>query len=349
MEYIEGLQMHPYLQRQMQKTEDAILKSDVEDAAAALRRSLEYITEQYINRYKPELRGASLYETIKSLEECGAEKPEVIELWEDIRIFGNRCGAHKSSGSGSLNKAEYLYKDMLLYLQVFLEKFPKPIEENTGVYNMGEETGSSVTASGYCGEKGENLTWKLDHMGTLTINGRGKMADFTPGESVNTIKQGILGTKQEIPIPWYDYREEIKCIVLQEGVKNIGKAAFWECMELTSVELPWNLQKIGVQAFAYCQKLKSIRLPDYLLGIGDAAFWNCGELEEIAIPRAVTSLDKWNFAGCRNLHRVVFSKTIVYMGVQIFSWCDNLVIEAPAGSLALKYAEHHKISYRVIA
>lgn len=349
MEDIKGLQMHPYLQRQMQKTENAILEADVEDAAAALRRSLEYITEQYLCRYKPELKGNSLYEIIKALEECGAESPQVIDLWEDIRIFGNRCGAHKSSGSGSLNKAEYLFKDMLLYLPVFLEKFPEPMGEQAAVNNAAGENGAGLAASGHCGDKGENLIWKLDNMGTLTISGKGKMADFTPGESENVIKRGILGVQKETPIPWYEHRDKIKSVVLQEGVKNIGTAAFWECTELVSVGLPWNLQKIGARAFAHCQKLRNIRLPDYLLGVGDAAFWNCSSLEEITIPRAVTSLDKWNFAGCQKLSRAVFSNTICYMGVQIFSWCDNLTIEAPAGSLALKYAELYKISYRVIA
>ena len=70
------------------------------------------------------------------------------------------------------------------------------------------------------GSCGDNLTWKFTSSdGTLTISGTGDMTDY----------------KSAFDVPWYSRREEIKKVVIADGVTNIGNFAFSSCKALTSI------------------------------------------------------------------------------------------------------------------
>ena len=74
-----------------------------------------------------------------------------------------------------------------------------------------------------CGAKGNeaNVTWSLEN-NTLTISGSGAMKDY------------IYETA-----PWHTYSsEEIKAVVIGEGVTNIGDYAFDGCVNLTLIYIP---------------------------------------------------------------------------------------------------------------
>ena len=68
---------------------------------------------------------------------------------------------------------------------------------------------------------GENLTWELSEDGTLTISGSGKMADYDDPNSQ----------------PWAGQRDNIKHLVVTDGVTTIGINAFRYCINLESVDL----------------------------------------------------------------------------------------------------------------
>lgn len=76
---------------------------------------------------------------------------------------------------------------------------------------------ADVVASGYCGGEGDgtNLTRTLDDADTLSISGAGKMADYKYGTQ-----------------PWYSYQDNLKALVIEEGVTSIGDTAFAFCYDL---------------------------------------------------------------------------------------------------------------------
>lgn len=80
--------------------------------------------------------------------------------------------------------------------------------------------GEDVVASGTCGDQGDNLTWTLDSVGTLTISGSGDMQNY---ES--------YGNSSNLWAPWQPYRDEIQCVVIEDGVTSIGSYAFDTCAE----------------------------------------------------------------------------------------------------------------------
>lgn len=90
-----------------------------------------------------------------------------------------------------------------------------------------------MTASGYCGDNGNNVTWSLDDTGTLTISGSSEMADYDYAVSINP--------------QWDAYLSSITSVVIDDGVTSIGNHAFFSCINLTNIEIPDSVTSIGTR------------------------------------------------------------------------------------------------------
>jgi len=108
------------------------------------------------------------------------------------------------------------------------------------------------------GTKG-NISWKLCGE-TLTISGSGKIPDWA-WESNNNIKE----------------------VIIEEGITSIGYGAFFECCNLTSINISNSVVSIGSYVFAVCENLQSITLGKSVASIGDNAFMYCESLTEFII------------------------------------------------------------------
>ena len=147
---------------------------------------------------------------------------------------------------------------------------------------------------------GDNLTWKLDVNGVLTISGKGEMYDFLCPSAIIDNPKGLSKA------PWYDYGNQIKKVIVEEGVLDIGRGAFVSesydrCdnyLSLESVTLPDGILQIGTMSFMGCQNLKSINLPDSIEAINEAALGICKSLSEIHIPSGIKVISKNAFMNC---------------------------------------------------
>ena len=89
------------------------------------------------------------------------------------------------------------------------------------------------------------------------------------------------------------------------SVKKIGRGAFEECCNLTTIVLPEGVETIEPLAFRRCVKLKRVELPNSLKTIGGGAFAGCTALEKIRIPDGVKEIGLGAFLGCSSLADVV--------------------------------------------
>jgi len=124
--------------------------------------------------------------------------------------------------------------------------------------------------------------------------------------------------------PWNKHNTQVRFIDIEDGVSEIGDAAFANFSKVTHVEIKGNVTRIGKDAFRGCSLLEGFLagggLQEFLnpasaiksktfsglATIDDRAFFNCYELKSLCIPD-VTVLGSSNnssaevFTGCRSL------------------------------------------------
>ena len=146
-----------------------------------------------------------------------------------VTVYAPSCtlGFNAFSACGNL-KNIYVFSDKVASYQAAWSDYANKITAMTPV------------ASGTCGkDTPEDVTWRLEGEAghyRLIITGTGEMADYI-----------YLNTR-----PWHNYSENIKTIVIENGVTSIGECAFCECNGLTSISIPSSVTSIGNDAFSGC-------------------------------------------------------------------------------------------------
>nr|WP_276856681.1 leucine-rich repeat protein [Intestinimonas timonensis] len=170
-----------------------------------------------------------------------------------------------------------------------------------------EAEAAEIVAQGDTSVQGD-IHWELDSEGTFTLSGDGRPP--------------MVSASMQIT-PWDDYKDQIRRVVIEDGVWNTGEYSFSDCTNLTEVELASSVTTIGDGAFSGCTGLTSIRFPDTLDHIGSGAFSGCTGLTELAFPNSLEDIGSWAFARCTGLTEVVFPAH-ASVGTQAFTACEGL-------------------------
>ena len=88
------------------------------------------------------------------------------------------------------------------------------------------------------------VTATLYNEGRFVISGTGEMKDYSGSNNS----------------PYYNYKESIKTVEIQNEVTSIGNYAFENCKSLTSIEIPSSVTSIGKTAYTYFKKLTIIEI-----------------------------------------------------------------------------------------
>ena len=167
--------------------------------------------------------------------------------------------------------------------------------------------------SGTCGAEGDgsDVKWELDTTtGTLTISGTGAMEEY----------------ENHPQRPWIAHKNEIKKVVIGEEVTTIGKHAFADCSQLSTVELPQNgkLKKIGYNAFG-------------------CIYGSAPIITEIVIPNSVEEIAPYAFDHCTQLATVKFASVsqLKTIGLNAFQHTaiEEVRIPASVEGLGVKWLE----------
>lgn len=162
----------------------------------------------------------------------------------------------------------------------------------------------AVSAAG----AGDGIVWTFSG-GTLTISGGGAMNNFT----------------ETNPAPWSELGDQIRVIVVENGVTSVGNLAFYGLGSVTAVTLLSTVKTIGSYAFANCVSLKMLTLGAGVETIGDSAFECCESLQSVRLPNTLKSLGKKVFYRCYSLQTITIPASVTEMGSQIFTYCSSLV------------------------
>ena len=144
--------------------------------------------------------------------------------------------------------------------------------------------------------------------GTLTVSGKGAMADYTQSDKR----------------PWDGNRNDITSVVVESGVTSVGKNTFESFSNLTSVTLPEDFTAIGPYAFCNCSSLQSITIPSTVTSIGEGAFDGCSAMTSVTLPEGLTAIGAGTFGSCSSLTSITIPSTVTSIGDMAFKSCSSL-------------------------
>ncbi len=170
------------------------------------------------------------------------------------------------------------------------------------------------------GSCGENVLYAFDsNTRILTISGTGEMSNYNGTNSLS---------------PFYN-QNDIRTLIIGDGITSIGNMAFSGCSSLTSITIPDSVTSIGDFAFSGCTGLTSITIPDSVTTINHNAFCNCTGLTSITIPDSVTNIGNFAFNGCKGLTSITVGNNNQNYSSQdgvLFNKDKTMLIQYPTGN-----------------
>ncbi|MCR5283366.1 MAG: leucine-rich repeat protein [Lachnospiraceae bacterium] len=170
-----------------------------------------------------------------------------------------------------------------------------------------------------------DLTYTLDDAGLLVISGSGKM-----------------NSASKTNYPWYAYREQIKELVIEEGVTTIGNYAFAnDYSALTTVTIPASVTSCptstGTAPFAGDPALEKVifsknrsAIPGYICynlpALTTVVMEEATEEEVAAGAKLIESIGTYAFSKCTSLTSFAFPDSLKNIQSRAFSGCTALAL-----------------------
>ncbi len=150
----------------------------------------------------------------------------------------------------------------------------------------------SAYADVQTGKLGDNVTYSLDtETGLLTISGTGDMYDYEVSFHDYNGREYYSSTPLKM--------ENIKNIIIESGVTDIGDAVFFNC-KIQSVTIPDTVTRIGNYAFIGFKK-SEITLPNSVISIAYSAFSKSVENYAVSYLKKINykgTVTQWNSVSC---------------------------------------------------
>lgn len=114
------------------------------------------------------------------------------------------------------------------------------------------------------GSCGVDARWAIKD-GVLTISGTGSTTEYKRDSATDTVNT-----------PWYNGREMITAIVVEEGITVLDNYVFYGLSNVASVTLPKTLTRIETRVFTKCSSLTQLTVPASKVYLGFEAFAGSG-------------------------------------------------------------------------
>ena len=189
------------------------------------------------------------------------------------------------------------------------------------------------------GTGGPNVTWTYEN-GKLTLSGSGSTMDLAERFYLE-----VDASFHILNDPWEDFRGEIREIVVEDGITDIGQMLFADTVSLETITLPDSVTVFDSYAFFHTgilrvnfpkhlkyigndcfreSKLRFAELPDGLEAIGANCYAGCQQLIAVTMQDSVKRIGKAAFSSCPTFSRIRLSQTLTELPDNCFYGCERL-------------------------
>ena len=182
---------------------------------------------------------------------------------------------------------------------------------------------ADVVDSGKCGD---NATWSLDSAGTLTISGSGEIYDYTES----------LTEPPTTTAPWAKYSNDIKKVVIGDGITHVGAFAFSCLPQLISVTIPSSLVSSSI-AYDFSTNITDVYISDIAAWCNIEIYHSSANplchaknlyvnnelVTDLIIPDGVTTINAYAFAYCSGIKTVTIPASVKEIGWLAFDGIDS--------------------------
>lgn len=133
-------------------------------------------------------------------------------------------------------------------------------------------------------------------------------------------------------------------IILRDGLEVVGDHAFLKCRNVKEIVIPKTCKLIDVSAFYQCRSAESIEIAEGVEVLKKGAFEECSALKQITLPNSIKMMEPYIFYNCTALEACKMGSPEI-MEKDIFTGTKQVVVTAPSGSTAEKYAIEHQVQF----
>lgn len=130
----------------------------------------------------------------------------------------------------------------------------------------------------------------------------------------STIESLVVGPSQDgctIGNKAFYHCNNLKSVILGDGITTIGKYVFDGCNAITEIKLPSSVTSIDLAAFQLMGSLKHVTLSPQTKDIPSGLFYNTGALETVILPEGVETVGYTVVAyNCENLRFISLPSTL---------------------------------------
>ena len=135
---------------------------------------------------------------------------------------------------------------------------------------------------------------------------------------------------------------KIRSITLNEGLREIGAYAFYNCYNLTAIKFPSTLQSVGSYAFYNCNSLQRVEMNDGITKIEEYTFYENYRLREIVFSANLKEIGRWALEGLRNYINVILPEGVEKISENGIWNCDiNIYIPASVKTIGHQGIDVH--------
>ena len=232
--------------------------------------------------------------------------------FEAIIQFGDFTGNYRFSWELSEEVQPYVEITSTRDNFCFLNRKGTPVGVYSGnlICKIVKNFNNTVTASAQLAISVANgnaimtSTTNPEVMAIMYANGLCANENYMTREEAAAVTENQLKTSDGNSIFYNSSIKTFKEFKYFVSLTQIPESCFFNCQNLSSIEIPNSVTSIGSTVFYFCSGLTSVEIPNSVTSIGYGAFVGCTGLTSVVIPNSVTSIDWGDLAYCSGLESI---------------------------------------------